>query len=98
MAMNLYYDVCEKRKDPTPRMRRRGARAKSNSAWDLLAFCDENYLDLKEVKVHGDWLSWESLETPEEVAQRVAAAEESQQSHLEAIKAMYAEYKERGLL
>lgn len=97
------YDAYLKEMDPTPRPRKRWERwteSEDRNDWNLasaLAFCKKNKLDPAKVRIGQNYLSWDNVETEEEVVNRITRAYSGQTRHVETIKKIHDEYQERGL-
>lgn len=76
----------------------RNGEERINTVADAVAFCEANGLDLSDAKLSHAFVSWEYTETQEEVDARIERVHEQLDKHLAAIKNMYANYVETGLI
>jgi hypothetical protein len=102
------YDTYAARMDPTPRVYKRSGPFGTEALKSVAAameFCEREGLDPAEVSLAHNYVIWESTETPDEVAARIARsvsarairAETDRASHVARIREIYDEYAELGL-
>lgn len=87
--------------DPSPRPRRRwgyvGPEGAKPTVADAMAFCEQQGLDPSKIELADRYVSWDGIETPEEITSRVASVEKARCEHLAKIRELFQEYTERGL-
>lgn len=95
------YDWYSTQLDPTPKVQTRSgpfAPDDLKTVAEALDFCQRKGLDPADVRLAHNHVIWQTLETPEEVQARIKYAHDQRQKHLDAIREMYEEYVERGLI
>lgn len=95
------YDYYEKDMDPTPRTFGRSGpfgTEELKTVAEAVAYCKRIGKDPSEVRLVHNYVSWESVETPEEVQRRLDYNKDAQARHLKAVSELHEDYVNRGLL